>query len=61
MVGRIESTSQRCADNERSGMNVAVETAAPNLTLPDHEGHAVRLDSLWRAKPLVLLFVRHFG
>ena len=42
-------------------MNAAVGTAAPDLTLPDHQGRDVRLSSLWQAKPLILLFVRHFG
>jgi peroxiredoxin len=42
-------------------MNQTAETAAPDLTLADHEGNAVRLSSLWQAKPLVLFFVRHFG
>jgi peroxiredoxin len=34
---------------------------APNLTLTDDEGRSVRLSDLWQQRPLVLLFVRHFG
>ena len=42
-------------------MNLTVESAAPDLKLADHEGREVQLASLWQARPLVLLFVRHFG
>jgi hypothetical protein len=31
------------------------------LPLQDPESHEVRLADLWRDRPLVLLFVRHFG
>lgn len=40
---------------------LAVGDTAPDLSLPDHEGHAIALASLWRSRPRVLLFVRHFG
>ncbi|HZL87403.1 MAG TPA: hypothetical protein VFB96_03425 [Pirellulaceae bacterium] len=35
--------------------------AAPDLTLLGDEGGPVRLSDLWQQRPLVLLFVRHFG
>lgn len=34
---------------------------APDLTLPDADGHLVQLSSLWHAAPLALVFIRHFG
>lgn len=34
---------------------------APDATLPDHEGRSIALSSLWRERPLLLLFWRHFG
>ena len=34
---------------------------APDLTLTSDEGQPVYLSGLWRERPLVLLFVRHFG
>jgi hypothetical protein len=34
---------------------------AADLSLVDQERRAVALSSLWSQRPLVLLFVRHFG
>jgi peroxiredoxin len=34
---------------------------APDLPLSDITGKSVRLSSLWKKKPLVLAFTRHFG
>src|SRR4030042_1059754 len=34
---------------------------APDLTLPNPSGEAVQLSSLWRQRPLLLAFTRHFG
>ena len=34
---------------------------APDLTLPDTDQKMVTLSRLWRKKPLVLAFTRHFG
>jgi hypothetical protein len=31
------------------------------MTVLDPEGAPVELGSLWRARPAVLVFVRHFG
>ena len=31
------------------------------LTVLDEAGKTVELGSLWRDKPVVLLFIRHFG
>jgi peroxiredoxin len=35
--------------------------AAPDVELPDDNGRGIRLSALWRARPLVLFFVRHLG
>lgn len=34
---------------------------APDALLADLDGREVRLSSLWRARPLVLVFLRYFG
>jgi peroxiredoxin len=39
----------------------AVGDPAPDLELPDDAGAPVRLSTLWRERPLVLLFGRHLG
>ncbi|HEY6306526.1 MAG TPA: hypothetical protein VI488_08745 [Candidatus Angelobacter sp.] len=31
------------------------------LTLPDADGHTVRLGSLWADGPAVVVFLRHYG
>jgi len=31
------------------------------ITLPDHEGHDVRLEDLWRNGPVVFVWLRHYG
>jgi peroxiredoxin len=35
--------------------------AAPDLSLPDYQGHPVMLSEFWLKQPIVLLFLRHFG
>lgn len=35
--------------------------AAPDLALLDDTSQSLRLSDLWQQRPLVLLFVRHFG
>ena len=35
--------------------------AAPDVTLQDTTGTELRLSGLWRERPLVLGFLRHFG
>jgi hypothetical protein len=37
------------------------EGQAVDIELHDESGQPVRLSTLWRDRPLVLLFVRHFG
>ena len=34
---------------------------APDLILPDHLGQRMKLSERWTMRPLVLLFLRHFG
>lgn len=40
---------------------VAVSSALSDLVLTDPDGQKVRLGSLWADRPVVLVFVRHFG
>jgi peroxiredoxin len=40
---------------------LAIGDDAPDLTLPDHSAQPVRLADRWSERPLVLLFLRHFG
>ncbi|MBI2480676.1 MAG: hypothetical protein HYV60_19235 [Planctomycetia bacterium] len=40
---------------------LAVGDGAPDVSLVDHEGQAIVMTSLWKSRPRVLLFVRHFG
>ena len=35
--------------------------AAPDLIVPDHLGQRMSLSQRWTVRPLVLLFLRHFG
>ena len=38
------------------------DTAAlADITLPDSEGREVRLGDLWRERPVVLVWLRHYG
>jgi hypothetical protein len=44
------------------------ETAPPahadalaDIVLPDQEGHEVRLGDLWRDRPAVVVWLRHYG
>jgi prostamide/prostaglandin F2alpha synthase len=32
-----------------------------DIKLPDHEGKEVRLGDLWRDRPAVLVWLRHYG
>jgi len=36
------------------------EALAP-VTLPDADGHEVRLGSLWESTPAAVVFLRHYG
>lgn len=35
--------------------------AVPDVTLTDGAGGPVRLSDLWRERPLLLVFLRHYG
>lgn len=37
------------------------ESPAPDLTLPDVAGKPVTLSALWKKRPLLIAFTRHFG
>ena len=41
--------------------SAAVSSALADLELQDAEGNRVRLGGLWAERPVVLVFVRHFG
>jgi hypothetical protein len=36
-------------------------TDLADITLPDHNGDAVRLGDLWEDRPVVLVWLRHYG
>lgn len=38
-----------------------VATKLSLIELPDHSGTPIRLGTLWHKRPVVLLFIRHFG
>jgi hypothetical protein len=38
-----------------------VDAALAEIELEDWEGRTRRLGELWRERPVVLVFVRHFG
>ncbi|MCA9145796.1 MAG: hypothetical protein H6821_06845 [Planctomycetaceae bacterium] len=40
---------------------LAVGDIAPDVRLVDHDGQTTAMMSLWKSRPRVLLFVRHFG
>lgn len=44
-----------------STTDVAVSQALSDLELQDPDGKPVKLGSLWADRPVVLVFVRHFG
>lgn len=39
----------------------SLASALAGITLPDPDGHAVRLGTLWEHGPRVLVFLRHYG
>jgi len=42
-------------------MAQSLAAALAGITLPDAEGNAIRLGSLWETTPAVLVFLRHYG
>jgi hypothetical protein len=40
---------------------VGISKRLGGMTLQDPEGREVRLRSLWAERPVVLVFIRHFG
>jgi hypothetical protein len=49
------------ASRKRGGSQVRVSTKLSDIELSDWRGEPVRLGSLWRDRPVVLVFIRHFG
>jgi len=39
----------------------SIAAALADVTLPDADGRAVRLGSLWESAPAVVVFLRHYG
>jgi peroxiredoxin len=48
-------------DEESTRGSPVVGDRAPDVELPDDGGTMTSLSGLWRGRPLVLLFARHFG
>jgi peroxiredoxin len=48
-------------DGSGNGTYPRVGDPAPDAALVDSEDSAVRISTLWREKPLVLVFLRHLG
>jgi hypothetical protein len=44
-----------------SGMAESFSGKLAGITLPDPDGKATRLGSLWESGPAVLVFLRHYG
>ena len=42
-------------------ITIQIREPAPNATLANSEGNEVSLAELWRAGPVVVAFLRHFG
>jgi hypothetical protein len=40
---------------------LATADALADIVLPDHDGNEVRLGELWRDRPVVLVWLRHYG
>lgn len=40
---------------------MSVTSKLADIELLDPQGRAVRLGTFWRERPVVLVFVRHFG
>ena len=46
---------------EGAVVSATLAAALAETTLPEADGHAVRLGSLWESGPGVLVFLRHYG
>lgn len=44
-----------------SGATLHVGDHAPDLAIADATGVSVQLSDLWRERPLLLVFLRHYG
>ncbi len=42
-------------------MSDTLSAALADIVLPDTESEEIRLGSLWRESPAVLVFLRHYG
>lgn len=42
-------------------MAQTLSAALSGISLPDPDGNAVRLGSLWERTPAVVVFLRHYG
>jgi hypothetical protein len=46
--------------SQPNGNGTLAATLAP-IELPDPDGNAIRLGSLWAERPAVVVFLRHYG
>jgi hypothetical protein len=51
----------RICDTDTSIMPDTLAAALAGVELPDADGRAVRLGSLWETGPAVIAFLRHYG
>ena len=42
-------------------MPESISSKLARITLPDADGHPIRLGSLWAKTPAVVVFLRHYG
>lgn len=42
-------------------MEHSLSAKLAGVVLPDSEGHEIQLGSLWADRPVVLVFLRHYG
>lgn len=49
------------SSNKQQTAPPANAAALADITLPDQDGHQTRLGDLWRDRPAVLVWLRHYG
>ncbi len=49
------------SSNKQQTAPPANAAAIADITLPDQDGHETRLGDLWRDRPAVLVWLRHYG
>ena len=49
------------SSNKQQTAPPADAEALADIVLPDQDGHEIRLGDLWRDRPAVLVWLRHYG